>query len=90
MVFHEVADAKDKREVIKEALRVLKKGGQFVFQDLFLSKKLYGNSESLVRYIKETGVEEVSLEKAEKYIPIPSLLNIPMFFGDTAMLSGKK
>lgn len=46
LVFHEVADAKDKREVIKEALRVVKKGGKFAFQDLFLEKHLYGDTES--------------------------------------------
>jgi len=35
-VFHEVKDLANKREVIKEALRVVKKGGRFVFQDLYL------------------------------------------------------
>jgi len=35
LCFHEVADAKDKREVIREALRVVKKSGKFAFQDLF-------------------------------------------------------
>jgi SAM-dependent methyltransferase len=36
LVFHEVSDARDKREVVREALRVVKKGGKFAFQDLFL------------------------------------------------------
>jgi SAM-dependent methyltransferase len=90
MVFHEVADAKDKREVIKEALRVLKTGGQFVFQDLLLSKKLYGQPDDLVRYIKDLGIKEVSFIKTNEQISIPALLNIPMFFGDTAMLMGEK
>ena len=35
LVFHEVSDANDKRELIKEALRVVRKGGAFAFQDLF-------------------------------------------------------
>lgn len=90
MVFHEVADTKDKREVIKEALRVLKTGGQFVFQDLFASKKLYGQPDDLVRYIKELGISEVSFIKTNEQIDIPALLNVPMFFGDTALLMGKK
>ena len=42
LCFHEVSDAKDKREVIREALRVVKKGGKFAFQDLFLLKQIYG------------------------------------------------
>jgi len=40
LVFHEVRDVADKREVIREALRVLKKGGKFSFQDLFLVKRI--------------------------------------------------
>jgi len=38
LVFHEVSDTKDKRELIREALRVVKKGGKFSFQDLFLEQ----------------------------------------------------
>lgn len=90
MVFHKVAGAQDKREVIKEALRVLKKGGQFVFQDLLLKKKLYGTTDDLVQYIKNTGVESVSFNRLSEEITVPALLNNAMFFGDTAMLSGKK
>ena len=30
LTFHEVKDVKDKREVVREALRVVKKGGIFV------------------------------------------------------------
>jgi ubiquinone/menaquinone biosynthesis C-methylase UbiE len=41
-VFHEVRDAKAKREVVQEALRVVKSGSAFSFQDLFLSEKIYG------------------------------------------------
>ena len=40
-VFHEVRTAKDKRDVVKEALRVVKKGGAFSFQDMFSQKALY-------------------------------------------------
>jgi ubiquinone/menaquinone biosynthesis C-methylase UbiE len=90
MVFHEVADAKDKREVIKEALRVLKKGGQFVFQDLLSNKKLYGSSDDLVQYVKDLGIEDVSFMRTNEQLSIPTLLNTPMFFGDTAMLLGRK
>ena len=52
LVFHEIADAKDKREVIREALRVVKKGGKFAFQDLFLLKQVYGDLDELVATIK--------------------------------------
>ena len=50
-VFHEVRTAKDKRDVVKEALRVLKKGGVFSFQDMFSQKALYGDMEEFVRIL---------------------------------------
>lgn len=40
-VFREVHSAKDKRDVVREALRVVKKGGSFSFQDMFSQKSLY-------------------------------------------------
>lgn len=90
MVFHEVADAQDKREVIKEALRVLKKNGLFVFQDLFLSKKLYGKSEELLHYLNELGINEIQMEDTVQLIKVPALLKNKMFFGNTALLYGKR
>jgi len=90
MVFHEVADAKDKREVIKEALRVLKKGGQFVFQDQFKAQRIYGKTEDLLNYVQDLGVKNLSFEETGKADFIPPLLNNPMFFGSSALISGIK
>jgi len=90
MVFHEVADAKDKREVIREALRPLKKGGIFIFQDQFKTKSLYGERDELLEYIKNLGVEKLSFEETGKADFIPSLLNNPIFFGNSAIISGIK
>ena len=59
LVFHEVQDVKDKKEIIKEALRVLKKGGLFVFQDLFLSKQMYGGPQDLLSTIKNWGIHDI-------------------------------
>lgn len=39
-VFHEVRAQPDKRQVVRKALRVVKQGGSFAFQDLFSQKKL--------------------------------------------------
>lgn len=41
LVFHEVREVADKREVVREALHVVKKGGRFAFQDLFLLRRTY-------------------------------------------------
>lgn len=38
-VFHEVKSQPNKRLVVKEALRTIKKGGAFAFHDLFLEEK---------------------------------------------------
>lgn len=48
-VFHEVRTAKDKRDVVRESLRVFKKGGAFSLQDMFAQKALYGDMEDLVK-----------------------------------------
>lgn len=90
MVFHEVADSQDKREVVKEALRVLKKNGLFVFQDLFLSQNLYGKPDQLLHYLNELGVSEIQMEDTVQLIKVPALLKNKMFFGNTALLYGKR
>ena len=51
-VFHEVRTAKDKRDVVRESLRVLKKGGAFSLQDMFAQKALYGDMEDLEDLVK--------------------------------------
>ena len=57
-VFHEVRTAKDKRDVVREALRVVKNGG--VFPSGYVSQKaLYGDMEQFVRELKAEGISEV-------------------------------
>jgi SAM-dependent methyltransferase len=89
-VFHEVAGVKNKRDLVKEALRVVKKGGVFAFQDLFLVKQIYGETEDLVEAVKTYGVESVDLVKTNKLDFVPSPLRLPFMVGETAILFGKK
>ncbi|SJZ63027.1 Methyltransferase domain-containing protein [Segatella oulorum] len=58
-VFHEVKTQPDKREVVREALRVVKKGGAFAFQDLFGSKALYGDMDAFVEELRREGIAEI-------------------------------
>ena len=51
-VFHEVHSARDKRDVVRESLRVVKRGGAFSFQDLFAQKSLYGDMDAFVEELK--------------------------------------
>ena len=91
-VFHEVRTAKDKRDVVREALRVVKKGGVFSFQDMFSQKALYGDMEQFVRELKAEGISEVhyigNLEKKLEFIP--GFVTTPWMIRGMGILYGKK
>jgi SAM-dependent methyltransferase len=89
-VFHEVGGIKDKREVIRESLRVLKKGGRFAFQDEFLIKKMYGDPDALVSTIKSWGIAKVEFIETRDLPFIPRLLKVPFILGTMAMIRGEK
>ena len=84
LVFHEVKDSADKREVIREALRVVKKGGCFVFQDLFQMTPYFGTREQLLALVRSWGVQEVHYEDTSKAPFIPHLLKLPFMVGALA------
>ena len=90
LAFHEVRDAKDKREVIREALRVVKKGGRFCFQDLFLTKPTYGDPGELVRTIEGWGIAKVRLIDTHDAPFIPGALKLPFMVGTIAVIAGEK
>jgi SAM-dependent methyltransferase len=90
LVFHEVGDVKDKRELIKEALRVVKTGGAFAFQDLFLLKRRFGDVDDLVAIIKSWGIKEVAFADTSDSEFIPKALRLPFMVGRIAIIYGKK
>jgi SAM-dependent methyltransferase len=90
LVFHEVRDARDKRDVVKEALRVVKKGGAFAFQDLFLDKSLYGELDDLVATIKTWGFDRVEFVDTSHSDFIPRPLRLPFIIGAIGILYGRK
>ena len=90
LTFHEVRDAKDKRKVVREALRVLRKDGVFVFQDLFLIKQYYGTPAELINTIKSWGIREVKFVDTHNETFIPAVLKLPFMVGTIGMLIGKK
>ena len=89
-VFHEVADAPDKRSVIREALRVIRKGGAFAFQDMFLDTELYGDINTLVDTIRSWGIEEVHFVETGAVLNLPHLLRHPRVLGKAALIYGRK
>jgi SAM-dependent methyltransferase len=90
LVFHEVVDASDKRQVIKEALRVVRKGGRFVFQDLFLWKQVYCDVDTLLDTIKSWGIEQVGFVDTSQSTFIPRALKLPFMVGTIGIVYGKK
>lgn len=89
-VFHEVSDAKDKREVIREALRVVRKGGAFAFQDEFLVKQFYGNPDDLIAIVKSWGISKVEFVQTRDADFIPWALRLPFLLGTMAIIAGEK
>lgn len=90
LVFHEVRSVKDKKELIREALRAVKKGGKFAFQDLFLWKQIYGDNAELEATIRSWGIKEVKLIDTSKSAFIPAALKLPFMLGTIGMIVGEK
>lgn len=90
LVFHEIKDIADKKDAIRESLRVVKKGGKFVFQDLFLWKRLYGEMDELLETIKSWNIESVDFVPTRDLEFIPRALKIPFMLGTICILHGRK
>ena len=81
LVFHEVSDTADKREVIKEALRAVKKGGKFAFQDEFLMKRMYGSTDDLIKFVQSLGVAKVEFVEDSRRAVHPASYEIAVHVG---------
>ena len=77
-VYHEVRDIKDKKKLISESFRVLKKGGAFSLQDTLKNEKKFGNIEELIKNIKEWGIQEIKFIETAYEIPMPNLLRFEL------------
>ncbi|MFX1498449.1 MAG: class I SAM-dependent methyltransferase [Promethearchaeota archaeon] len=77
-VYHEVRDIKDKRSLLSESFRVLRKGGAFSLQDTFKNKKRFGEIGDLIRNIKNWGIQEIHFIEPIFEIPIPKLLKFEL------------
>ena len=89
-VFHMVGNYKDKRKVIREALRVVKKEGDFSFQDEFLVKQLFGDIDDLIETIKSWGISKVEFVNTRDADFIPWSLKLPFILGTMGIIKGKK
>lgn len=90
-VFHEVQTAPDKRDVIREALRVLCKGGAFALQDMFEQKALYGDMNDMVVELRKAGFAEVHyIPNIEQKCGVPGFIQTPWMVKGAGLLYGRK
>ena len=87
-VFHEISSIKDKKSLIKEAMRVLKKNGAFSIMDNFNNKRTYGNIEELKKDISKFGVEEIYYSDVNTEIKLKKLMRIT--FKNSGLFYGQK
>ena len=90
LVFHEVRDAPDKQKLIREALRVVRRGGLFAFQDLFLIRRMYGDVDALLASIRAWDVAKVEFVETHKAPFVPSALKLPFMVGIMGLIVGEK
>ena len=76
--------------MLREALRVVRPGGKFAFQDLFLMEAIYGKPDDLVNLVKSWGIREVKFVRTCDEPFIPALLKLPFMVGRIGILYGQK
>lgn len=90
-VFHEVKSQPDKHYVVREALRVVKKGGVFVFHDMFEQTQLYGNMNDFIKELKQEGITEIHyIPNTDRESFIPGFLRAPWMLKDMGLIYGIK
>jgi SAM-dependent methyltransferase len=90
LTFHEVKPVADKRDLVREALRVVKPGGTFAFVDYFYVGKFYGRVAEFESYLRKMNLSQFEFKPLHRMIAIPVLLRHPKIFGRVGIVYGKK
>ena len=90
LTFHEVKSAPQKREVVNEALRVVRSGGTFVFVDYFYDGQYYGNPAEFQTYLNNLGLAQIESKHLSELLPLPWPLKHPKIFGKVGIMIGRK
>ena len=77
--------------MVRESLRVLKKGGSFSFQDLFSQKSLYGDMEEFADELRREGFREIHyIPFVERQGFVPRYVQAPWMLSGVGLLYGRK
>ncbi len=90
LVFHEIRGVKDKTQLVKEALRVVKKGGRFCFQDQMVGRGKYGNPDELLQEVRGWGVRKADFFDTRESALVPHALRNPIMVGNVGIICGTK
>lgn len=87
-VYHNIA-GRDKQEILRETLRVLKKGGTFVIHDL-MGPLRYGDMQAFVRELLDEGYQEVRLVDVTNGLFMTKSQSRMLALFDSTLLIGTK
>ena len=87
-VYHNIMGA-DKQELLKETLRVLRKGGTFAIHDV-MTKERYGDMEAFTEELKNEGLERVELIPTDNGLFMEKKEAGLLLLTGSALLIGKK
>ena len=87
-VYHNIM-GKNKQELLRETLRVLKKGGTFAIHDL-MSKARYGDMNEFADQLKKEGYEDVRLIDTTNDVFLKRKEAVWLDLGGSMLLVGKK
>ena len=90
LTFHEVKTVPQKRELVKEALRVLRPGGRFAFLDMFYDSKYYGDVSEFESFLRELGLSRVTISPLAQAIKLSKPMMHPRILGRAGIIWGKK